>query len=322
MIRMFYILLKKIKNYVIFFSVLFLIVLVRFIIVSGEQLSDSNFLFVGLFGEKGNQEGRFENPAGISVDVNGLIYVADAGNHRIQKFSSRGDFIEYRGGFGWSGESFDKPFDIYAKSVLDIFVIDQNVNRIIRFDKDLNYISSLEAKEVENDNLMFGFPSGITVSKRGDIFIVDGENKRIIKINSFGKPEMSFGGFENLNFRLKEPFQIAVSPENNIFVSDFELAKIFVFDYFGNFLYEISNKYMKSSAGIDIDDNGRLFVADLKGSSIYVFNFKGDFLFEIKGNQIGGGEIIEEPIDIAFYKGLLYVADKAQNRIYILKEKN
>jgi len=305
-----------------FFSLLNLIFLLCFIEVSSKEKSKNSFVFVAFFGGKGSAEGELENPAGISVDVNGYIYVADAGNHRIQKFSERGDFLEYRGGLGWSGENFDKPFDIYAESVLDIFVVDQNANRIVRFDKDLNYISSLTADDIEDSDLVFGYPSGIVVSKRGDIFVVDGENKRIIKINSFGNPETSFGGFENLDFRLKQPFQIAVSPDNEIFVSDISLRKVMVFDYFGNFYFEITSSSMKSSAGIDVDNEGRLFVADPDAASVHVFDVNGSFLFTIKGNEIGGGEIIEEPVDIVFFKGLLYIVDNTQNRVYILKERN
>jgi len=309
-------------KYFLFFSLLNIVFLLCFIKISGKEKTENNFIFVGFFGGKGSEEGKLNNPAGISVDVNGCIYIADTGNHRIQKFSERGNFLEYRGGFGWTGENFDKPFDIYAKSVLDIFVVDQNANRIIRFDKDLNYISSLKADDIKNNDLIFGYPSGIALSKRADIFVVDGENKRIIKINSFGNAEMSFGGFENLDFRLDQPFQIAVLPENKIFVSDISLGKVIVFDYFGNFYFEIINSSMKSSAGIDVDNEGRLFVADPKAASVHVFDVNGSFLFTIKGNEIGGGEIIEEPVDIAFFKGLLYIVDNTQNRVYILKERN
>ena len=116
----------------------FLFFLFLLIILPVKSFSQGEFSFLGYFGSKGTAEGEFTNPTGISVDVNGFIYVADTDNHRVQKFSQRGDFLEYKGGFGWSGENFDKPFDVYAKSVLDIFVVDQNAARIIRFDKDLN----------------------------------------------------------------------------------------------------------------------------------------------------------------------------------------
>ena len=303
-------------------NLLSFVFIICFFIYSYINGTERQFVFVGYFGGKGIEEGEFQNLTGISVDINGCIYTADTDNHRIQKFDQRGNFLEYRGGLGWSGENFDKPVDIYAKSVLDIFVADRNANRIVRFDKDLNYISSLGLDDITNNDFIFGYPSGIAVSKRGDIFIIDGENKRIIKINSFGNPEISFGGFENLSFSLEEPFQLAVSSDNRIFVSDISSGKVIVFDYFGNFVFEIADKSMKSAAGIDIDNTGRLFVADPKSSSVIVYDFKGSHLFTIKGNEIGGGEIFKEPVDIVFYKGLLYVADRLQNRVYILKEKD
>jgi DNA-binding beta-propeller fold protein YncE len=37
------------------------------------------------------------NPSDIAIDASGNIYVADLGNHRIQKFSSSGVYISQFG---------------------------------------------------------------------------------------------------------------------------------------------------------------------------------------------------------------------------------
>ena len=39
-----------------------------------------------VFGEHGSEIGQFRRPAGVSVDSDGLIYIADRCNHRIQVF--------------------------------------------------------------------------------------------------------------------------------------------------------------------------------------------------------------------------------------------
>ena len=41
---------------------------------------------VHVFGEQGSGSGQFDCPTGVSVDSNGLIYIADYVNHRIQVF--------------------------------------------------------------------------------------------------------------------------------------------------------------------------------------------------------------------------------------------
>ena len=38
-------------------------------------------------------QGEFDNLQSVDVDFEGNIYVSDKDNHRIQKFSSEGDFI-------------------------------------------------------------------------------------------------------------------------------------------------------------------------------------------------------------------------------------
>jgi DNA-binding beta-propeller fold protein YncE len=45
------------------------------------------------FGKKGSGDGEFDETAGIEIDNEGNIYVADGGNARVQKFDSRGNFL-------------------------------------------------------------------------------------------------------------------------------------------------------------------------------------------------------------------------------------
>ena len=45
------------------------------------------------FGSQGSGQGQFSGPRGVAVDDDGSILVADAGNNRIQKFTSDGAFV-------------------------------------------------------------------------------------------------------------------------------------------------------------------------------------------------------------------------------------
>jgi len=45
------------------------------------------------FGSPGTGDGEFGSVTGISVDLEGRVYVADAGNSRVQVFDSDGTFV-------------------------------------------------------------------------------------------------------------------------------------------------------------------------------------------------------------------------------------
>ena len=50
---------------------------------------------VEVIGEKGTQAGQFDTPTGLAVDPWGSLYVADSGNHRVQRITSGGDVYLY-----------------------------------------------------------------------------------------------------------------------------------------------------------------------------------------------------------------------------------
>ena len=53
---------------------------------------DKNGKFVRSWGQTGTANGQFRQPRAIAVDAQGLVYVADAGNRRIQVFDGDGNF--------------------------------------------------------------------------------------------------------------------------------------------------------------------------------------------------------------------------------------
>ncbi len=50
--------------------------------------------YAGEWGFKGNRDGEFRYPTGVAVDIYGNVSVADWGNHRIQRFTADGIFVD------------------------------------------------------------------------------------------------------------------------------------------------------------------------------------------------------------------------------------
>ena len=121
-----------------------------------DKLLTITLIFLYTIGSETIENRFMMESQAISVDLNGNIYVADTGNNRILKFGPNGKFIKSAGGFGWENQQFDMPIDICATSALDVFVADYNNQRIERYDKDLNYISSLYSDDSKPEYLQFG----------------------------------------------------------------------------------------------------------------------------------------------------------------------
>ena len=62
------------------------------------------------YGDSGN--GTLNQPAGIAIDQEGNVYVADTANNRIQVFSSNGTFISKWGGYGAGNGTLKSPTGI------------------------------------------------------------------------------------------------------------------------------------------------------------------------------------------------------------------
>ena len=177
--------------------------------------------------------GKFNRASSFYITANGLIYVSDSGSDEIILLDTLGNQINTFGGYGWDENSFDDPADVFADP-LSIYVADNNNHKIKRFDKNLNFISSLYKRESEFLQEQFGYPLSCATSNQGDLYFIDSENNRIMKFDIFGNFILNFGGFDAGKYQLTNPKQLAISSWNYIFVIDG--SDIVIFDNLGKSL--------------------------------------------------------------------------------------
>ena len=70
-------------------------------------------------------------PRDVAIDSDGNIYVLDAGNFRIQKYSPEGNYLDTYGRRGQGPGEFENPVSIDIDSDGNISVADQGNNRVI-----------------------------------------------------------------------------------------------------------------------------------------------------------------------------------------------
>jgi len=234
--------------------------------------------------------GKFQKASSFHLNSAGFVYITDSGTDKLYKYDTLGTLIKETGGHGWTEETFDDPVDVFA-TTLNVYVTDKNNHRIQNFDKDLNFISELSTRENENSDERFGYPLACEVSTLGDLFILDSENKRVIKSDLFGNFLQNFGGMDAGNFSLNNPTKMAVSPSINTFVVDD--SDIVVFDNYGNGLAVIETglnlKGLKIIYSIlTTNTESEIYFADLnsekfelKKINLAALDYKPEFVTEI-----------------------------------------
>lgn len=257
-------------------------------------------------------------PQALAVNDEGHLFVVDTGNHRIVKFDRSGKMLSTIGGFGWEREQFDRPLDVTAKTGLDVFIADYNNERIERYDKDLNFLSSFFSAQTLSEDLQFGFPTGIDISKHGELFICDNENNRILKVDAFGDPVLSFGDFNWGAGQLQAPAKIEISRDDQVYVSDKKAGQIVVFDYYGSFVTRFGGEVLNQPNGLAWTRNHFLFVADSGHKRIVVFDkvHRQIFAWGASGEKLGA---FQAPVDVDTIDETIFVLDAGSGLIQVFK---
>jgi hypothetical protein len=152
-----------------------------------------NYTSLSQFGSSGIQGGQFDGPQGVAVDwATHDIYVADTGNHRIEKFSSDGTFIA---AWGW-GVS-----DGIAQSEV--------------------CTSDCQAGQSGDGEGQFATPIAVAVdnsgdASNGDVYVADYSDKRVDKFNSSGQYLSSFSATTSGAFNLISG--VATDAEGNVWI--------------------------------------------------------------------------------------------------------
>lgn len=182
----------------------------------------------------------FENAVSISPDNLGKIYVLDNKANQVIKLNENLVEVKRNGKQGWSEGLFDTPTSIDASTGLDIFICDGKNNRVQRFDRNLNYISSLVTNLTTFlPQYQFNTPISSIVMNSNDMFVLDKDNNRVVVFKEGLNPVNSFGEFQNSQGRIVEGKKIVKDKNNFIFIHDVGQNAVLRYDNFGSFMKKI-----------------------------------------------------------------------------------
>jgi len=232
------------------------------------------------WGNFGGRAGEFYNASGIDVDDQGIIYVADQSNDRIQKFDVNGNFINIIGVKQKTSGYFNMPNGITIINDY-IYVADGGINRIQKFNQDGTFQLSWGNDGVGSGQ--FNNPGSMAGDSFGDIYVVDSWNHRVQKFDSNGVFLSSWGGNGTEVGKFKIPRGIAIDQQDNIFIVDSDNHRIQKFNSNQEFIKSwggvgSDEGQFSSPSGIAVDSTGNVYVADKNNNRVQKFTNDGEFI--------------------------------------------
>ena len=279
---------------------------------------------VETIGRAGKGERQFIQPMGISWDeTSQQLYVADTGNDRIVKLSADGRFITQYGGFGVAfgdaneerEDSLDEPWDVAAGGFSNLFVSDQNNDRICEFDAYRSYKGTFFPKGTDLRKRL-NKPRGCIIDSENHVWIVDGMQDRVLKLSGTGEIMLELGGYGWSKQRFKDPTQIAVDVDGRIFVCDRGNRRLQVFDRLGGFMGEIRD-HLKAPVGVAIDPDGLAWVCDEDTGELGIYTPTGKRLCFAGAD--GAGVKFRSPADVVALKDRAYLLDSGNHRLVVFE---
>ena len=161
-------------------------------------------MVLGRKGQAGEAEDRFNSPTDVAIAPNGEVYVSDGyGNSRVVKLAKDGTFIRAWGKRGVGEGEFNAPHGIVLDKQGRVYVADRENFRIQIFDGDGKFLQ--QWKHV-------GSPWGLYITPDQSLYMTDGYNNRVLKLNLDGQILGTLGEHGKLPGQFELCHHLAVGP--------------------------------------------------------------------------------------------------------------
>jgi DNA-binding beta-propeller fold protein YncE len=248
---------------------------------------------------------------GVAVDASHNLYVTDANNSRVLKFTGLGTYLTQWGNLGTNNGQFNFPQGIAVDSSTNVYVADRDNSRVDKFDSNGNYLTQWGSPGTNNGQ--FIVPNGIAVDRSNNVYVGDTVSNRVEKFDSNGSYLSQWGSFGSGNGQFYDPLGIALDGSNNVYVADQYNDRVEKFDSNGNYLTQWDGIF--DPAAIAVDSNNNVYVAYLDGFQKFTDN--GRYLAQsiLQSNSFG-----YNPTGIAVdsSRGFIYVANVYQIQVFAI----
>ncbi len=136
--------------------------------------------FLLQWGGHGSEAGHFLRPQHLQLDADGLLWVADACNHRIQVFDGSGKVVKIWGAQGTEPGHLSYPYCLALDGDGHIYVCEYGNHRVQKLTLDGKSLACW-GREGRRPGQLFN-PWALVLDSRGRVHVLDSNNHRVQRI--------------------------------------------------------------------------------------------------------------------------------------------
>ena len=313
-------------------------------------------------GEGGPATSADLNPTDVAIDAAGNLFIADNGTSRIRRVDATTRIITTYAGTvqGFSGDGgpateakLSFPHGIALDAAGNLYVVDLFNQRIRRVDAATKIITTVAGNGEAGFSgdggpaaaASLSYPEDVVVDRSGNLYIADGDNARIRRVDAATKIITTVGGTGKAGFsgdgglavaaQLSYTTRLGVDASDNLYVVDTGNGRVRKIDRFTNIIMTEAGGSGDSAAAtaavliaprnVALDSAGNLYIADKFNHRIRKVNLATKVISTVAGTGVGGfsgdggpatSAKIYTPFGVALdAAGNLYIADDDNYRI-------
>jgi len=204
------------------------------------RILDRDGVIQETLGGAGTRSGEFDRPADVDPTNGQSVWVADAGNGRVQRFSEESLFLEaFPVGTSFLDGREQRAFD-----------------------------DGRDGATVQGE----GRPVAVGSSSGDDVFVIDGRNDMVLKWDEQRRPERLLGPGGDTGAP-QRPVALALDGSRRLYVADRAQQAVFAFDQFGTFVKRLNTPPLPTLQALAMK-KGRLWI--VCADRVFVWRSNGE----------------------------------------------
>ena len=233
-------------------------------------------------------------PADIAFSKNGdalILMRSEAGSSiriwSIEDAEALTDDLKGIGSYGPGEGQFVWPVQILTDDEGNIFVSDEAIHKISRFNADGEF-ESRWGTHGDGDG-EFDAPNGIAFDLDGNMVVVDSKNHRVQRYTPGGEYLGGFGSYGSGPGQFELPWGVHVDELGDAYVTDWGNHRLQIFSSDGELKQVIGEAgsgpgQFNRPTGVAVDAHGDIYVADWGNDRVLMFNAEGQYIWSFTGD--------------------------------------